>query len=317
MEYNVIACLHSPSRRTDHNPLTETPLHETHTVESVSPSLNLGAIGAPRSTWLGPAWAALCGLIASSAFTFDGPSLLIALFAFLLVDWVWPAVWTTCVRTDWLASLERWRATPTPLRHGRWPYFQLDSPGDRLLGWSARLSVWRRSSLAPMAGASLVSLLVALIIGLALSFAIGWRALALSLAALALTGVGTLRSLRTALDSDGLRSMVYGTLPWWLGHAAFAPLSVASAGAGLLFGMAYWAMMGSGQDAPSPAALAAPQILMALAVFGGGQPAAAFVMALAISAQLALRTFLIEHPFARRAQVWLMVAMLAAAIAIA
>jgi len=44
--------------------LTDTDLPESHSVESVSPSLHLGAIGAARSTWLGPAWAALCGLIA-------------------------------------------------------------------------------------------------------------------------------------------------------------------------------------------------------------------------------------------------------------
>lgn len=296
--------------------MTETPIEESYGIESVSPSLHLGAVTAIRSTWLGPLWAAVCGLIASAAFRFDGPNVLIAALLFIVADWAWPALWTTLVRTDWLAPFARWRAVPTAEGVPRLPYIQPGSPGDRLLKWLAHLDAWRRSVLAPLAGSSGLSACVALSIALVLSAVIGWRALALTLAALALSSLGTLRALRTGVDSDELRSIVYGTLPWWLGHAAFAPLTAASAGMGLLFGLAYSGLMAAGPRAPRSIALIAPQLVAALVLFTGGQPLAAFIVGVSIAAQAALRTFLLEHAFARRAQVWLMATMLAAAIAV-
>ncbi len=298
--------------------LADPTLPESQSIESVSPSLHLGAVGATRSAWLGPAWAALCGLIASATFSFDAPDLLVAAFVFILADWAWPALWTTCVRTDWLAPIGHWPNTPAPARSIQVPYLQPGSPGDRWLTWAARAGAWWRSFFAPMAGASATSALAALAIGLALSAAIGWRALALTLAVVALTGVGALRALRTGLDSDWLRSIVYGALPWWLGHAAFAPLTAESAGISVLFGLAYRALMNTTQAdrAPSPAGLIAPQIVAAAALFSGYEPVAAFVVVLALAAQAALRALLTDHSFARRAQFWLMLAMLACAIAV-
>jgi len=123
--------------------------------------------------------------------------------------------------------------------------------------------------------------------------------------------------MRAALDSDWLRSIVYGALPWWLGHAAFASLTVESALMGILFGLAYRALMESGERAPSPFGLIAPQVVAVVALFGGNQVTAAFVLVLAVVPQSALRTFLTEHAFARRAQAWLMLAMLTCAVAVA
>jgi hypothetical protein len=288
-------------------------------IESVSPTLNLGAVTSARSTWLGPAWAAACGLIASAAFSFDGPNLLTAAFLFVLIDWAWPAIWTTAVRTDWLAPFARWRETPVPseLERIHLPYLQPGSPGDRMLRQVSRFGTWWRTALAPMAGASLTSGLVATLIAGVLSMAIGWRALALTLAVLALSALGTLRALRAGVDSDGLRSIVYGTLPWWLGHATFAPLGAESAALGVLFGLAYRALMESGERAPSPFSLFAPQSAVAVALFAGHQPAAAFIASLSIAAQIALRAFLVDDAYVRRAQVWLMVVMLAGALAVA
>jgi hypothetical protein len=296
--------------------LAESTLPESEAVETVSPSLHFGAIHAARSTWLGPIWAALCGLVASAAFKFDGPSLLVAAFVWITADWAWPALWTTCVRTDWLAVTARWRETPTPERLGRLPYFQSGSPGDRLLAWLARLGQWRRTILMPMAGASLLSGLAALIIGLFLSTAIGWRALALTLAVVALTGIGAVRAGRAGIDPDGLRSLVYSVLPWWLGHTAYAPLTVESAALSALFGLAHRAVMVSGEHTPSAAGLVLPQMVVAVALFAAGEIVAALIVSLAIGAQIALRTFLADQAFARRAQGWLMAAMLVGAIAV-
>ncbi|HJW83057.1 MAG TPA: hypothetical protein VJ754_02015 [Anaerolineae bacterium] len=298
--------------------LIETPAEEPRDVESVSPLLHLGAVTPARSTWLGPAWAAVCGWIASAAMVLDGSRLLVAAFLYIVVDWAWPAIWTTSVRTDWLAPIARLRdVEPLPARPVRWPEVQAGSPGDRLLTAAAHFGSWWRSIFMPMAGHSLSSGLAALLIAVALSAALGWRALALTLAALAVSGLGTLRALRAGIDSDTLRAMVYGALPWWLGHAAFAPLSVESASLGVLFGLAYRAVMTSGEHAPSHVGLVAPQVIAAMALLGGDQPVAAFAVAVCIVAQIALRAFLTENDFARRAQVWLMIAMLAGAVAVA
>ena len=314
--YNAPARWHRDFRF-DAVSLIDTPDHESQFVEAVGPALHFGAVGAPRSTWLGPAWAALCGIVASSAFAFDALDVLLAAFVFILVDWAWPAIWTSSVRTDWRAPFAHWRETPAPARSPDLPYLQPGSPAARLLGWGSRAVGWSRSYFAPVAGQSAASLFVALIVGLALSAAIGWRAAALTLAALAVTGIGAWRAMRAALDSDWLRSIVYVALPWCLGHAAFAPPTVESALMGILFGLAYRALIESGERAPSPFGLIAPQAVGALALFAGDQPAAAFVVVLAVVAQAALRTFLAEHAFARRAQVWLMLAMATCAVAVA
>lgn len=297
-------------------PMPDTLAGESHNLEAVSPSLNLGAVNALRSTWLGPGWAALCGLVASAALTSSGLDVLIAVLVFIVADWAWPAIWTTCVRTDWLASFAHWAELAVSAPARRPPYLQPGSPGDRLLAGLARLGAWWRAIGASMLGASLTSGLVASIVGLALSAAIGWRALALTLAVFALTALGVLRALRASIDSDGLRAIVYGVLPWWLGHAAFAPPTAESAGMAILFGAVYWTLMASGDRAPSTARLIAPQILAAIALFAGRAIWPAFIVGLAIFAQVALRTFLSEHDFARRAQVWLIPAMLACAIAV-
>jgi len=299
--------------------VTDTVSHQSPNVESISPSLNLGAIGAARSTWLGPAWAALCGLIASAAFSFDAPNVLRAVLVLVLSDWAWPAVWLTCVRTNWVAPIARWRDVHAPPRAVHLPFLQPGSPGDRLVAWGARFGAWWRCEFAPKVGTSLSSALAALVIAVMLSAVLGWRALALTLALLALTGIGTLRAARTGLDSDLLRASVYGVLPWWLGHAAFAPLSVESAGFGVIFGLAYRAVMQAspGSCAPSAAGLVAPQIIAAIALFAGDQPSAAFAVVVTLVAQAALHAFLVEHAFARRAQVWLMAAMLICAAVIA
>lgn len=299
--------------------MAETHLSESNTAEPIGPLLHLGAIRAARSTWLGPGWAALCGLVASGAFSFGGPHALLAAFVFILADWAWPAIWTTGVRTDWRAPAAHWRDA-APLDPGdaiRLPYFQPGSPGSRLLDGLSWARSWWRAALAPIAGVSVTSGIAALIVGLVLSAAIGWRALALTAGVLALTGLGVLRALRAGIDSDGLRSTVYGTLAWWLGHAAFAPLTIESAGFAVLFGLTYWAWMDSGDRAPSPIGLAAPQGIAALALFAGHAVGAAFAVLLCAVAQAALRSFLVDQEFARRAQGWLMLAMLASAIVIA
>jgi len=288
------------------------PVSESHPAEAIGPSLHLGALNATRGTWLGPGWSALCGVIASGAFAFDASNLLLVAFVLILVDWTWPALWTMVVRTDWLAPIARWPETPIIAHSMHLPYLRSGSPGDRLLSWLARVRLWWRSFLMPMTDVSVPSSVATFLIAIVISVAIGWRALALTFAMLALTLLGVLRALRLRYDSNGLRAMVYGTLPWWLGHVAFAPLTLESASIGLMFGLAYRGLMA---DHNWPG-LIMPQVAVAAILFGGYQPEAAFVILIAVVAQGALRSFLRGNAYARRAQIWLMLAMLCGALAL-
>ena len=292
--------------------MADKPLSESHPIEAIGPSLHLGAFNTTRATRLGPAWAAVCGVVASGAFAFDGPNLLLAAFVLILVDWAWPALWTMLVRTDWLAPLARWSQTPLVTHALRLPYLRSGSPADRLLSWVARVREWWRLFLMPMTDVSAPSSVAALSIALLISILLGWRALALTLAVLALTCIGVLRALRLRYDPDGLRALVYGALPWCLGHVAFAPLTLESAGIGLLFGWAYRGLMAES----SWLGLLASQVVVAAILFGGHLPEAAFVVLVAVAAQGALHSFLRGSDYARRAQIWLMLAMLSSALAL-
>lgn len=289
---------------------------DVYSAEAISPTLHLGGIHVLRTTWLGPAWSAFCGMIASSAIDLGGLSLLVGGLSLVVADWAWPALWTTCVRTNWRAPLARWREVPS-LDAGLSPQLRPGSPGVRYLNALRRAGLWWRSFGSSMVGASVSSGWVALVVAVLVSATIGWRALALTLAVVALTGLGTLRALHSATDSNTLRAVVYGVLPWWLGHAAFTSLTLESAGIGLLFGWTYRVLMESGDHKPVPAGLFLSQVGVAVVLFAGSQFVPAFVVGLAIAAQASLRSFLVAHSFARRAQAWLMLAMLVCALAIA
>src|SRR5512141_729405 len=63
-----------------------------------------------RMLWLSPAWAVLCGLVASSAFVWTGYDMLIAALAVVIADGAWATQWWGLVETDWPQIFADWNA---------------------------------------------------------------------------------------------------------------------------------------------------------------------------------------------------------------
>ena len=60
-------------------------------------------------TWLGPAWAASCGVVASGNFGWQAPEWLQLALVILLVDGGWGTLWAAVGGTNWAKPLRRWR----------------------------------------------------------------------------------------------------------------------------------------------------------------------------------------------------------------
>ena len=94
--------------------------------------------------WLGPAWAATCGVVASNSSGWGGDDWLLLALLILLVDGGWGTLWAALGGTNWAKPLRRWRnwrfgePVSTP------PYTLPDSPGDRASRWLGQLRAWKQ-----------------------------------------------------------------------------------------------------------------------------------------------------------------------------
>lgn len=275
--------------------------------------LRLQVPARPRVLWLSPAWAVLCGLIASRAFGWTGRDVLIAALAVIVADGAWATTWWGLVETDWRGLLAQWRAAEVDYAGS--PLTERGSPADRSQhGW-ARLGAWWPAGGREAAGTPLFSALFAAALAVLLSVVIGGQALALSLAALAVIQIALILRLlgRTA---HVLQGGVEIALAWGLGHSAFGPLTLLSAATGLIFAIAYAAMLDLAQGASSARRWLLPQLLMVGVLIALPQPGAALALSAVLVAQALLATVLHSLDFARAAQFWLMLAMLIAALGI-
>ncbi|NTU64016.1 MAG: hypothetical protein HGB05_11615 [Chloroflexi bacterium] len=266
-----------------------------------------------RTLWLSPAWAVLCGLIASSAFVWSGRDVLIAALAVVIADGAWATQWWGLVDTDWRQLFSNWnaiaveRSESSLALHG--------SPADRSQHSLARLRVWWRAGGGEQAGTPLFSALVALALGVMLSAVIGWQALALTLAAFALTQIALILRLHNRAI-NWLHGFVAIGLPWLMGHAAFGELTLLSALAAATFSFAYAAMLDLAQGALATRRWLLPQIILAVVLIWLQQPIAAVALITLLTAQTLLATVMHSLDFARAAQGWLMLAMLVVALGI-
>jgi hypothetical protein len=104
-----------------------------------------------RALWLSPAWAVVCGIVASSAFVWTGRDVLIAVLAILLADGAWATAWWGLVETDWPQLIARWSQVVPDSIGQPWPLARSGSPADRAQHWAARTRVWWREVLWPEA----------------------------------------------------------------------------------------------------------------------------------------------------------------------
>jgi hypothetical protein len=276
------------------------------------------------TSWLGPTWAAVCGIVASGGFHWQGRDWPRLALLILLVDGGWGTLWAALGGTDWATPLHRWRQS-------RWrhaykntstatlPFTLPGAPGGRLSHFLGRLQIWWREVLWPTCGSNLLTVAVALPVTALLAALLGPELLLLSVAALAVMQLGVVWEGGREIVPPGWDALIAVALPWLAGHLTFGPITVRSAGLAALFALAWgevWQITW-----PGGRALALSSQLLAMAALVAlRRPLAAGTVFLLLIPQLALLPWtLAAQPatwYVRHARPWLMVAMAVAALAL-
>lgn len=269
--------------------------------------------------WLGPAWASLCGVVASGGFGWQGGDFLRLALLILLVDGGWGTLWAALGSTNWATPLRRWRNWHYGDPARRLPYTLPGSPGDWASRWMGQLRAWWRDIFWPTCGPAFSAIVVALPVTALLGVLLGPELLLLSAAAFAVMQLGLAWEGGRGNVPPGWDAAIAVTLPWLAGHVAFGPLTLNSVGLALAFalawGGAWWARSAWGRALGIGAQLLAAALLVALY-----HPLAAGLLLLLLTPQMVLLPWLRRGQppswYARHTRPWLMAAMLVAAWAL-
>ncbi len=193
-------------------------------------------------TILGPAWATLCGAIASGGLNWRGQSVLFFILSFILCDALlgaWRALW---FGSELRAALTRasnrtqiWQDYDAP--SGRWARFR----------WQIKRRIdFLRRVIWPLIDSEIIGMLFAGILGVSLSAVLGTAPMILTGVAMILALLeGRVGSARGA----GLRSITEIAIPWLITQSAFLSFSFWSLAMALLFTLIYrhdWYCDGAG-----------------------------------------------------------------------
>lgn len=281
-----------------------------------------------------PAWAALCGAIASGGFHWGTTDLVRLVAVMFLAEVGWASVWAAVTSPAWADPLRRWailRAqleqppgpppTEGPQQGAFWlPYLREDAPGGALARWLAALRAWWADSARPVVGPVLNGLLITTLLSLLLATLLGPRLVLLTLAAFATTQLAFALSPRPGQPGAISQAVVWVGLPWLAGHVAFSPLNFPSTGLALAYSLAIAGLIRTTDDRRwvNLALLNLGQALAIAILLAGGQvPGAGVVGLLAfpiVVMQPWLRRGLAGESFVRRAQWPLMLAMLVSVV---
>jgi hypothetical protein len=286
----------------------------------------------PR-VWLGPAWAALCGAVASGGFELEWQMLLMVLLAVVLADPVLGSVWALASRVGAWSFPEAKRDNPgehSPMP--ALPYTLPGSVGDRLLSSVAHMS-WRWQGIIwPRAGSTILGIGFLSLVAVLLAASLGRGALLVTVVALGV-GVGaTLQSRSTSVLHPALAACFLAGLPWLIGYAALGGSGVEKEGLGAWLQVLVWPAlyattwyayrwMGDRQPYGGALLLGIAHLLAVGALVVVRQPIMAGVVALLLLPQLLLQPELLRHGdglwYVRRGQGFAMGAMTAMSIAVA
>jgi len=176
-------------------------------------------------TWLGPAWAALCGAVASGWLTLSGQNLLFLLIVLFLADALWGTLWHLIAERDWFVSSVNQHSQAQEATLTGLPYTAPGSPSSSIFNWLGRMLAWWRTVFWPRQGSALLGLVVALPLTLVLAIILGQRVIILTVAALAIMALALLRARRHSAPPPSLRAILEMGFAWLAGHTAFGPLT--------------------------------------------------------------------------------------------
>ena len=281
--------------------------------------IKLQAHLANSTTWLGPTWAIVCGIIASGPIDWQSKNWLRIGLLILLVDGGWGTLWAALGNTDWAASLSQWRTWEFGEKTLSLPYTLPDTPSDRVLRWLGLFRAWWRHLFWLDCGAALSAIVIAAPVTALLATVLGPQFLLLSLGALAVMQMGLITSGGhgdAIPEWDGLLVVAF---PWLAGHVAFAPPTTHSLALALAFALA-WGTSWRVTNPWARATAVGSQLLAASLLLVQQHPLVAGTIVLLSIPQIALLPWVKRGRtvkwYTRHTRVWLMAAMLLAAWAL-
>ena len=266
-------------------------------------------------TLLGPAWAALCGAIASGGLTLRGQTLLTLILIIMLCDaflGAWRALW---LQSDWRPALGH-----TLSSSGRW--LRVDHSGFLLTRWWDALGRWMkylREIIWPIIESEMIGMIIAGILALSTAVVLGmqtfWFTVLAMLLSLIEAQVGSARG-------AGLRAVCEIALPFHIAQSAFGFFSWSSLAFSVLFTLVYRALLGLATTRQMSwirwsnfAQLGVVAMLLVR-----NSPIGAGVVGMGLLAQVLWQARLLYdrdgNGYARRVQSYVLVAMLIAAISL-
>jgi len=270
--------------------------------------------------WLGPAWASLCGVVASGGFSWQGQEGLHFALLILLVDGGWGTLWTALGNTDWATPLQRWCDWHTGNSVTALPYTLAGSPGAKAARWLGQLRAWWRDALWPACGRAISAILIALPVTALLAALLGPTLLLLSLAALAVMQLGLAWEGGRGIPGPGWNAIIAVALPWVAGHITFGTIMPRSAGMAALFALA-WGSAWRVKSGGGRILMVGSQLLVIALLIVSRRPVVAGALSLSLVPQLALLPWLrrgqLTTWYVRHTRPWLMAAMLVAAWVVA
>jgi hypothetical protein len=288
-------------------------------------------LGSPIRVWvwlrrgkLRPAWAALCGALASGGLALSTTPLLRLALLIFLVDVIWGGLWSGLAATDWATPLRRWGSwrRGQPVRF--LPYTSSNATAGRLARTWGQLRNWWTELGRPVLGPTVSGLAVLLPLAVVIAGVLGARPLLATLAAITLLQFVFAWTSGSAQPVPVPQALFEIALPWLAAHALFDLPSLPSVLLALAYALSYAGGLRLVQGCSGLARWNLGQFVAVIVLVALRQPLVAGIAGLLFVGQLLFQPGLFDAEtertdpvaatgFVRVAQVWLMAIMLVAA----